>query len=91
MTNQKLWQSVEKDLKITKEVLDIFLELDSTGSVTTQAELNEMLITLYKRLGKEEIIIEPFGSGPCSQVAFKNWINDNMDTYTAGLFNDGIK
>ena len=46
MTNQQLYHAVENDTTITKEMTDIFVEFDSTASVSTQAELNSLLVKI---------------------------------------------
>lgn len=88
LTNQELYQAVDRDAVITEEMTDIFKELDSTVSTTTQASLNEMLVILYNRLSEEEIVIERFGDEPCTQEDFAAWIEDEFDDYTKGLFVD---
>lgn len=90
LTNQELYQAVDRAAVITEEMTDIFRELDGTGSTTTQASLNEMLITLYNRLSEEDVVIERFGDDPCTQAEFAAWIEDDFDDYTKGLFQDGI-
>ena len=90
MTNQQLYHAVENDTTITKEMTDIFVEFDSTASVSTQAELNSLLVKLYERMKTEDIIVEILGDIPCGPGAFKNWVTDTMDDYTAGLFTKAI-
>ena len=90
ITNEKLYHAVEREAVITKEMTDIFLELDVTASVTTQAELNNLLIKLYQRLKEQDIVVELFGDGPCEPQVLKNWVCENMDNYTVGLFLEGI-
>ncbi|MBR1628251.1 MAG: hypothetical protein IJ679_03150 [Lachnospiraceae bacterium] len=86
MTNQQLYQVVETGTTISKEVTDIFLEMDSTASVSTQTELNQLMVKLYKRMSKEKIVVELFGEEPCAPEVFKKWVEDEMDNYTVGLF-----
>ena len=89
MTNQKLFETMEKSTEIKKEVTDILLELDGTASVTTQASLEELVGTLYRRLKDEEITIEALG-GPATQEQFKAWIEENFDDYSVKLFEQDL-
>ena len=88
MTNQELYETVEKSTTITTEVTDIFLELDSTASMATQASLDELLETLYKRLKEEKIVIEAIGEEPATQEQLKAWVEDNFDDYSIKLFEE---
>ena len=90
MTNQQLNKAVESETRITQEMTDIFVELDETNSVSTQAELNHMLVKLYKRLGDEEIVIERFGDRPATPEEFAAWIDEDFDDYTTKLFHKDI-
>ena len=88
MTNQELYETVEKSTTITTEVTDIFLELDSTASMATQASLDELLETLYRRLKEEKIVIEAIGEEPATQEQLKAWVEDNFDDYSIKLFEE---
>ena len=91
MTNEELYRAVNESETITREVLDILTELDGTASVTTQAELNKLLVILYERSGRGEITLEGVGNGePVTQEQFSAWVNDSFDTYSAKIFNESI-
>ena len=87
MTNQELFRIMEEEDFISKEVIDILLELDSTASVTTQASLEELLGTLYHRLEEEDISIEDIGDH-VTQEEFRDWVEDNFDDYSVKLFEE---
>lgn len=87
MTNHELFETVEKSNVISKEVTDILLELDTTASVTTQASLEELLSTLYKRLSDEDISIEVIGDH-VTKEQFVSWVDDNYDDYSRKLFEE---
>lgn len=87
MTNQELFRIVSEENVISKEVIDILLELDSTASVTTQASLEELLSALYNRLDEEDISIDDIGDH-VTKEEFKAWIDDNFDDYSAKLFDE---
>ena len=90
LTNQELYDVIEDDTEITTEITDIFLELDRTMSMTTQASLNQMLCRLYRRLASQEIVIDVLGDDPATQEQFAEWVNEEMDDYTCDLFNEEI-
>ena len=87
MTNQELFRVISEENVISKEVIDIILELDSTASVTTQASLEELLSTLYHRLEEEDISIDDIGDH-VTQEEFKSWVEDNFDDYSVKLFEE---
>ena len=93
MQNSELYNAVETGNVINKEITDILLELDGTGSSTTQAELNKLLVTLYKRIGNgESVSIEILsGSEPTTQAQLTEWIDAEIDPYSQGLFHKAIK
>ena len=91
MTNEELYKAVENESRISKEVTDILFELDTTASSSTQAELNELLVTLYKRIGQEEIVIEENDdSKPISTEEFTGWVEERFDSYSTDMFEDSI-
>lgn len=91
MTNTELYQAVEEGKTITKEITDIMLELDTTASVTTQAELNKLLTGLYGRLAEEEIIIEAIDAEkPATQDQLAAWVETTIDPYSAKMFKESI-
>ena len=87
MTNQELFRVISEENVITKEVIDILLELDSTASVTTQASLEELLSILYHRLEEEDISIDDIGDHVTCEE-FKAWVEDNFDDYSVKLFEE---
>ena len=91
LTAKELFDAVEKETNITKEITDIFLELDSTGSMATQVDLNNLLLALWERLDDEDIRIEAIGGGmSTSQDDFADWIRNNFDDYSVKLFEGAI-
>ena len=92
MTNQELYETISKSTNIAKDVTDVLIELDSTASVTTQAELNKLLCELYQRIGNEEITVDVINdSAPATQQQFIQWIDDSFDTYSADLLKQSIE
>ncbi len=90
--NKTLHETMENGDVITEEVSKILLELDETASVTTQADLNEMLVSLYNRLDKGNILFPAIsGEAPCTKEDLEKWVQENLDPYTAGLFEKSIK
>ena len=91
MTNQELYETISKSGKITTGVTDVLLELDSTASVTTQAELNKLLCELYQRMETEDITIDAISeTAPATKEQFLHWIDDTFDSYSADLLKQSI-
>ena len=89
MTNEELYKMANSGKRITKECTDIFLELDRTASVATQAELNELLTGIYSRIDKEKIVVEVIDEqNPVNKEQFAVWVNDNFDAYSAKMFGE---
>ena len=92
MTNSELYDAVSNSKHISREVTSIFIELDGTGSVATQAELNKLLVELYNRLGKENgIVIETAVGIITTQAGLIKWVDDEIDQYSTDLFHKSIK
>ncbi len=89
MTNQELFRIVSEENVISREVVDILLELDSTASVTTQASLEELLKILYDRLEEEDISIDDIGDH-VTKEEFQAWVEDNFDDYSVKLFDEEV-
>lgn len=91
MTNEELYRVADEENRITKEVTDILTELDTTASSTTQAELNELLIAIYRRLDQEEIVIDVIDeAAPVSKEQFAKWVKDSFDSYSADMFDGSV-
>lgn len=88
-TYNELYKFVKESDNFGKDVLDILFELDETGSIVTQASLNDILVSIYNRLDKCKIRIEGLGE-KVSKSEFAQWVEDKFDTYTANLFKDSI-
>lgn len=92
-TIDNLRNALENDTTISKEVTDALLQLDTTASTATQADLNDMLVAFYERLrsSKEKIKFEIMPGIVITTDVFSNWINSDFTTYSANLFNETIK
>ena len=88
-TYNELYKFIKESDSIGQDVLDILFELDETGSIVTQASLNDILVALHKRLDDAKIRIEGLGD-EVSKEQFEQWVEDKFDTYTAKLFKDSI-
>ncbi len=88
-TYNELYKFMEESNDIGDDALAILHELDGTGSVVTQASLNEILVGVYERLDKAPVKIAGLGEN-VSKEQFAAWVADNFDTYTANLFKDSI-
>lgn len=92
MTNEELYRAADEEKKITKEVTDILTELDTTASGTTQAELNELLIAIYRRIDKEDIIVDVIDEAhPVSKEQFAQWVKSSFDSYSADMFEESVR
>ena len=92
MTNSELYNIVDNETIIPKSVTDTFIEMDTTSSMTTQAELNKLLVTLYNRLLTETIMIEDIDETKfTTRNKFKHWIDNNINTYSRDLFYESIE
>ena len=91
MTNNELYKVIETENVISEEVVDILLELDTTNSVSTQIELNKLLVTLYNRLGTENgIVIHTKSENITTQAGLIKWIDDEIDQYSTDMFHKSI-
>ena len=88
-TYNELYKFLAESNNIEQDVIDILFELDGTGSMVTQASLNDILKDLYNRLETDSISIEGIGYN-VSQESFAAWVDDNFDDYTANLFKKTI-
>lgn len=92
MTNEELYRVADEEKKITKEVTDILMELDTTASGTTQAELNELLIAIYRRIDKEEITVDVIDQvHPVTKEQFAQWVRNSFDSYSADMFGGSVR
>lgn len=92
-TIENLRNALEKDTIISKEVTDALLQLDTTASTATQADLNDMLVALYERIktSTDKIKFEAMPRIVITTDVLSNWVNSEFTTYSANLFNKTIK
>ena len=86
-TYNELYKFMDESNDIGEDALAILEELDGTGSVVTQASLNEILVGLYNRLDKDNIRIVGVGEH-VTKEQFAAWVESVFDPYTAGLFRE---
>ena len=91
MTNQQLYEAVENDSEISREVVEVLLEMDATASVATQTEVNNLLVKIFKRMQDEGITVETPDGVLKGSVKFKEYVNEKMDNYTVDRFNEEIQ
>lgn len=86
-----VFKSIKDDKIISKEITEIFLELDVMNSVTTQASLNDMLVDLRKRIKTEDIVVEQIsGENKTTVEEFDSWIDDNFTVYSSRLYKETV-
>lgn len=91
MNISDVFKSIKDDKIISKEITEIFLELDVMNSVTTQASLNDMLVDLRKRIKTEDIVVEQIsGENKTTVEEFDSWIDDNFTVYSSRLYKETI-
>lgn len=91
MNISDVFKSIKDDKIISKEITEIFLELDVMNSVTTQASLNDMLVDLRKRIKTEDIVVEQIsGENKTTVEEFDSWINDNFTVYSSRLYKETV-
>lgn len=91
LSTNELYNVLQNETNISTEVSDILFELDSTGSVTTQASLNNMLVMLYRRIETETIIFKSISEQPLTTDSFIAWVEKNFDTYSVNLFKQELE
>lgn len=91
MNISDVFKSIKDDKIISKEITEIFLELDVMNSVTTQASLNDMLVDLRKRIKTEDIVVEQIsGENKTTVEEFDSWIDDNFTVYSSRLYKETV-
>ncbi|MBQ3797015.1 MAG: hypothetical protein II842_12220 [Butyrivibrio sp.] len=93
INNEKeLLENVKHQHHISKEVTDTLIELDQLPSTGTQVFLNDLIVTLYKRVmdGSDDVVVEVFGDKVMTSVEFTKWVEDNFTEYSTKLFKDSI-
>lgn len=93
LTVQELRDVISNGTVISKDVLKILLELDTTPSVTTQASLNDMVVELYQRVkATGDISFELENeTKKLNAGEFIAWIRDNFTDHSYEMFLDTIK
>lgn len=90
-TIEELYNSIEKETLIKKEITDTLLELDMLPSMTTQASLNDMLETLYNRIKSGEQLKFECTDSIMSTNDFKDWVSRKFTLYSYEMFISTIK
>ena len=87
--DDELENIIKHDNFIDRDATTQLIFIDHENGLQTQDKLNDLLLTLYNRLGNETINIEEIGS-VVTQEQFANWVDDHFDNYSTKLFEDGI-
>ena len=93
INNEKeLLENIKHQHHITKEITDTLIELDQLPSTGTQVFLNDLIVTLYKRVmdGSDDIVVETFGDKVMTSKEFTKWVEDNFTEYSTKLFKESI-
>lgn len=93
INNEKeLLENIKHQHHITKEITDTLIELDQLPSTGTQVFLNDLIVTLYKRVmdGSDDIVVEEFGDKVMTSKEFTKWVEDNFTEYSTNLFKESI-
>jgi hypothetical protein len=90
ITPSELYRRVSADKLITREIVDVLKELDTTSSTATQASLNNMLIELRTRVSNgEDIQIEDEESFNTIDD-FDAWVQNNFEEYSVQMYMGSI-
>ena len=89
---KELLEAIKHEHHISKEITDTLIELDQLPSTGTQVFLNDLIVTLYKRVmdGSDDVVVEVFGDKVMTSVEFTKWVEDNFTEYSTKLFKDSI-
>ena len=89
---KQLLEAIKHEHHISKEITDTLIELDQLPSTGTQVYLNELIVTLYKRVvdRSDDVIVEEFGDKVMDSADFTKWIEDNFTEYSANMFKKSI-
>lgn len=90
LSPEELFKLIESGDSLTVEMENILLELDTTNSVTTQAELNDLLVKLYERLKKGDHIRSERTGEFLLVNDFINWVNTEFTDYSSNMFTETI-
>ena len=93
VNNEKeLLEAIKHEHHITKEITDTLIELDQLPSTGTQVYLNDLIVTLYKRVVdvNDDITVDIFADKVITAEEFKKWIEDNFTEYSVNLFKESI-
>ncbi len=93
VNNEKeLLEAIKHEHHITREITDTLIELDQLPSTGTQVYLNDLLVTLYKRVVdvNDDITVDIFADKIIKPEEFIKWIDDNFTEYSANLFKESI-
>lgn len=90
LSPEELFSLIDTSSVLTNTMMDILIELDTTNSTTTQAELNDMLVCLYTRIKDGEHIRNEKSGEILTEHDFTSWVNNEFTTYSANMFNNSI-
>ncbi len=93
VNNEKeLLEAIKHEHTISKEITDTLIELDQLPSTGTQVYLNDLIVTLYKRVVdvNDDIVVEIFADKVITPKEFTEWVEKNFTEYSANLFKDSI-
>ncbi len=91
--NEKdLLEAIKHEHHISKEITDTLIELDQLPSTGTQVFLNDLIVSLYKRVVdvNDDIVVEIFADKVITPAEFTKWVEDNFTEYSANMFKDSI-
>ena len=90
-TVEELYNGIEKDTIISKEITDTLLELDVLPSIGTQASLNDMLEIIYNRIKSGEQLKFECTNQYMNKESFIDWVQREFTEYSANMFSNIIK
>jgi hypothetical protein len=90
---KQLLEAIKHEHHISKEITDTLIELDQLPSTGTQVYLNELIVTLYKRVvdRSDDIIVEVFGDKVMDSADFTKWVEENFTEYSTNMFKKSIE
>lgn len=91
-SEKELLEAIKHEHHITKEITDTLIELDQLPSTGTQVYLNDLIVTLYRRVVdvNDDITVDIFADKVIKPEEFIKWIDDNFTEYSATLFKESI-
>lgn len=91
LTSSNIYSFIDKTDTITNEIVGIFKEMDELPSVTTQASLNNMLVTLSKRIkNNEDLVLESTGE-KLDKCSFDEWVQNTFGEYSAKMYMNSVQ